>query len=114
MSIKRMNDNHPVFAQIDAYLYSDKRFLFKGRNSVGGKFYEMTESENLIAPCSGDNLDRAKFRINLVEINAIGIETHIEMCAIGINEWETVFLGTCYSLQFFSELLHRALGLPKQ
>lgn len=113
MSIKQINDNHPVFAQIDSYLSSDKRFFYKGRNSVGGKFYEMPESENLTAPCSGGDLDRAKFRINLVEINVTGVETHIEMCAIGINEWETVFWGTCYSFQFFSELLHHALGLPK-
>ncbi len=114
MSIYEKVDSHPIFSQIDAYLSADSRFIYKGRNVVGGKFYEMTAPEDLIGPCSGTNLDRAQFNIKLLEINSIGVEVHIEMCAIGINEWETVFWGTCHSFQFFIELLHYALGLPKQ
>lgn len=114
MSVVRQIDSHPIFKQINDYLHSDIRFQYLGRNSAGGKFYGMSTPEDLIAPCSGVDLDRAMFRINLVCINTLGVEVHIDMCAVGINEWETVFWGTCPSFQFFIELLHSALGLPKQ
>ncbi len=103
---------HPVFQAINQCLAKDPRFRFRGRNSVGGNSYEMSEGVDLIAPCSGADLDTAKYRINLVEINTQGVEVHIEMMALGINEWETVFWGTCRSVDFFTELLYQALGLP--
>lgn len=105
--------NHPVFKEINSFLFFDERFKDKGRLVSGGESYETPTWVDLIAPCSGENLDCAMFRVNLIDINKIGVEVHIEMNALGINEWETVFWGTCHSFAFFHDLIHGALGIPQ-
>ena len=88
-------------------------FKFTGRSSCGGFGFE-TDYINLDAPCSGANLNHAQYRVHIWVDNSHGVETHIEMNAIGINEWETVFWGTCPTPQFFQTLLFDALGIPKK
>lgn len=101
-----------LFKQIVSYLHNDNRFKYIGRSCCFGVLFE-SDFINLDAPCSGENLDCAKYRIHVKVDNAHGVETHIEMNAVTINEWETVFWGTCPSLQFFYSLIFDALGIPK-
>ena len=99
--------------EIRAYILDDERFVYKGQHAHNTAFFATKDYVDLIAPCSGSNLDCAQYQIALLGINAKGVETHIEMNALGINEWETVFWGTCCSLTFFQSILNDALGIPK-
>lgn len=105
---------HPIFKEISSYLSLDGNFKFIGASIHGGMGYETPTWIDLTAPCSGENLDCAMFQINLIGINNQGVEVHIKMNALGINEWETVFWGTCFSLAFFHDLIHGALGIPQR
>ncbi len=112
MKIPSFPHDHELVNEIRTCLSGDERFIYKGQTFRNSAFFITKDYVDLTAPCSGSNLDCAQYQIALLGMNPNGVEIHIEMNAVGINEWETVFWGTCDSLSFFQTLIHKALGIP--